>query len=51
MKLVPTWAKFVMLPFGGLHVKRALQRGIALGLRKTLIELAGRRTFQMQTNY
>jgi hypothetical protein len=47
-----------MLPFGGLHVKQAVQRGnldtnsaFALGsrkLRKNLIKLAGRRTFRMQ---
>jgi hypothetical protein len=48
-----------MLPFRGVHVKLAVQRGILASTqhllwdqgkpRKTLIELAGRRTFQMQT--
>jgi hypothetical protein len=44
----------LMLPFGVRHVKHAVQRGIlvtnstfALGPRKTLIELADRRTFRM----
>jgi hypothetical protein len=47
-----------MLPLGGLHGKHAVQRGIWVPTqhllweqgkpRKTLIELAGRRTFRMQ---
>jgi hypothetical protein len=50
-------ATFLMLLLGGLHVKHALQRGIWAPtqhllwdkekLRKTLIELVGRKTFQM----
>jgi hypothetical protein len=50
-----------MLPFAGLHVKHAVQRGIWVPTqhllcgqgkpRKTLIELAGRRIFQMQTDF
>jgi hypothetical protein len=48
-----------MLLFGGLHEKHTVQSGIWVPTqhsvwderkpRKTLIELAGRRTFQMQT--
>jgi hypothetical protein len=48
-----------MLPLGGMHVKHAVQRGIWVPTqhlvwdqeepRKTLIELAGRRTFRMET--
>jgi hypothetical protein len=47
-----------MLPLGGLHGKHAVQRGIWVPTqhllwdqgkpRKSLIELAGRRTFRMQ---
>jgi hypothetical protein len=50
---------FEKLIFGGLHEKHAVQRGIWVPTqhflwdqgkpRKTLIELAGRRTFRMQT--
>jgi hypothetical protein len=50
-----------MLPSEGLHVKHTVQRGICVPtqhllwdqgkLRKTLIELAGSRTFRMQTDY
>jgi hypothetical protein len=50
-----------MLPSGGLHVKHAVQREIweptqhllwdQRKSRKTLIELAGRRTFRMQTDF
>jgi hypothetical protein len=50
-----------MLPFGGLHVKHAEQRGIWVPTQhliwdqgkpqKTLIELAGHRTFRMQTDF
>jgi hypothetical protein len=50
-----------MLPFGGLHMKHAVQRGIWVQTQhlllnqgkpwKTLIELAGRRTFRMQTDF
>jgi hypothetical protein len=52
-------AKILKLPLGGLHVKHAEQSGIWIPTqhllcdqerpRKTLIELAGRRTFLMQT--
>jgi hypothetical protein len=54
-------AKFLMLAFRGLHEKHAVQRGIWVPTqhsfwdqeepRKTLIELAGRRTFRMQTGF
>jgi hypothetical protein len=54
-------AKFVMLPLRGLHVKHAVQRGILLPTqhllwdqgkpRKILIELAGRRTFRMKSDF
>jgi hypothetical protein len=50
-----------MLPLGGLLVKHAVQRGIWVPIqhfpweqgkpRKNLIELAGRRTFRMQTDF
>jgi hypothetical protein len=50
--------KFLVLPLGGLHEKHTVQRGIWVPTqhllwgqgkpRKTLIELAGRRTFRMQ---
>jgi hypothetical protein len=50
-----------MLLLGGLHVEHAVQRVIWLPTqylfwdqgkpRKTLIELAGRRTFRIQTNF
>jgi hypothetical protein len=50
-----------LLPLGGLHEKHAVQRGIWVPTqhllwdqrkpRKTLIELAGRRTFQIQTDF
>jgi hypothetical protein len=46
---------------GGLHVKHAVQRGICVPTKhllwdrgkpqKTLIELAGKRTFRMQTDF
>jgi hypothetical protein len=49
------------LPLGGLHVKHTEQRGIWVPTqhllwdqgkpRKTLIELVGRRTFRMQTDF
>jgi hypothetical protein len=52
---------FEKLIFGGLHEKHAVQREIWVPTqhslwdqgkpRKTLIELAGRRTFRMQTDY
>jgi hypothetical protein len=52
---------FEKLIFGGLHEKHAVQRGIRVPTqhslwgqakpRKTLIELAGRRTFRMQTDF
>jgi hypothetical protein len=52
---------FEKLMFGGLHEKHAVQRGIWVPTqhllwdqakpRKTLIELAGRRTFRMQTDF
>jgi hypothetical protein len=52
---------FEKLIFGGLHDKHAMQRGIWVPTqhslcdqgkpRKTLIELAGRRTFRMQTDF
>jgi hypothetical protein len=52
---------FEKLIFGGLHEKHAVQRGIWVPTqhslwdqgkpRETLIELAGRRTFRMQTDY
>jgi hypothetical protein len=54
-------SKFLMLPLGGLYVKNGVQRGIWVPtqhllrdqrkLWKTLIELAGRRTFRMQTDF
>jgi hypothetical protein len=56
-------AKFSMLPFGNLHVKHEVQRGISVRtqhlfrvwdqekLRETLMELAGRRIFRMQTDF
>jgi hypothetical protein len=54
-------SKFLMLPLGGLHGKHAVQRGIWVPTqhliwnqgkpRKTLIELAGRSTFRMQTDF
>jgi hypothetical protein len=50
-----------MLPLGGLRGKHAVQRGIWLLTQhllwdqgkpwKTLIKLAGRRTFRMQTDF
>jgi hypothetical protein len=50
-----------MLPFGGLHVKHAVQGGIWVPTqyllwdqgksRKTLTELPGRRTYRMQTDF
>jgi hypothetical protein len=53
--------KFLMLPLGVLHVKQAVQRGIWVQTqhlfwkqgkpRKVLIELSGRRTFLMQTDF
>jgi hypothetical protein len=52
---------FEKLIFGGLHVQHAVQRGIWVPTqhllwdqgkpRKTLIELAGRRNFRMQTDF
>jgi hypothetical protein len=52
---------FEMLIFGGLHEKHAVQRGICVPTqhslwdqgkpRKTLIELASRRAFRMQTDF
>jgi hypothetical protein len=52
-------ARFFMSPFGGMHMKHAVQRGIWIPTqhllwyqgkpRRTLLELAGRRTLQMQT--
>jgi hypothetical protein len=52
------WRNFEKLIFGGLHEKHAVQRGIWVPTqhllwdqgkaRKTLIELAGRRTFRLQ---
>jgi hypothetical protein len=52
---------FEKLIFGGLHEKHAVQRAIWVPTQyllwdqgkplKTLIELAGRRTFRMQTDY
>jgi hypothetical protein len=52
---------FEKIIFGRLHEKHAVQRGIWVPTqhllwdqgqpRKTLIELAGRRTFRMQTDY
>jgi hypothetical protein len=52
---------FEKLIFGGLHEKHAVQRGIWVLAqhslwdqgkpRETLIELAGRRTIRMQTDY
>jgi hypothetical protein len=52
---------FEKLIFGGLHEKHAVQRGIWVSTqhslwdqgkaRETLIELAGGRTFRMQTDY
>jgi hypothetical protein len=52
---------FEKLIFGGLHEKHAVQRRIWVSTqhspweqgkpRKTLIELAGRKTFRMQTDY
>jgi hypothetical protein len=54
-------AKFLVLPLGGLHEKHAVQREIWVPTqyllwdqgkpRKTLIDLAGRRTFRMQTDF
>jgi hypothetical protein len=54
-------AKILKLPSGGLHVKHTEQRGIWVPTqhllwdqgkpRKTLIDLAGRRTFRMQTDF
>jgi hypothetical protein len=54
-------AKFLILSLGGLHVKHSVQRAIWVPTqrllwdqgkpRKTLIELAGRRTFRMQTDF
>jgi hypothetical protein len=54
-------AKILKLPSGGLHVKHTEQRGIWVPTqhllwdqgkpRTTLIELAGRRTFRMQTDF
>jgi hypothetical protein len=54
-------AKFFMFPLGGLHEKHAVQREIWVPTqhlpwdqekpRKTLIELAGRKTFRMQTGF
>jgi hypothetical protein len=51
----------VLLPLGGLHVKHSMQRGIWVSTqhlpwdqgkpRKTFIELSGRRTFRMQTDF
>jgi hypothetical protein len=53
--------KILKLPSGELHVTHAEQRGIWVPTqhllwdqgkpRKTLIELAGRRTFRMQTDF
>jgi hypothetical protein len=41
-----------LLPLGGLHVKHAVQRGIWVPTQHLLlIELAGRRTFRMQTDF
>jgi hypothetical protein len=50
-----------MLPLGALHVKHAVQRGIWVPTqqllwdrgkpRKSLIEFAGHRTVQMQTDF
>jgi hypothetical protein len=52
---------FEQLIFGGLHEKHAVQRAFWVPIqhslwdegqpRKTLIELAGRRTFRMQTDF
>jgi hypothetical protein len=52
---------FEKLIIGGLHEKHAVQRGIWVPTqhllwdqgkpRKTLIELAGRRTFRMKTDF
>jgi hypothetical protein len=54
-------AKLLVLPLPGLHEKHAVQRGIWVPTqhplwdqgkpRKTLFELAGRRTFRMQTDF
>jgi hypothetical protein len=54
-------AKLFMLPLGGLHEKYVVQRGIWVPTQhslwdqgkqqKTLIELAGCRTFRMQTDF
>jgi hypothetical protein len=54
-------SEIFMLPFRRLHVKHAVQRGIWVPTqyllwdqgkpRKTLVELAGRRTFRMQTDF
>jgi hypothetical protein len=51
----------LMLRSGGLHERHAVQRGICVSTqhllqdrgkpRKTLIELAGRRTFRMRTDF
>jgi hypothetical protein len=61
--IVRSWTKatefvFVFLFVGGLHVKHAVQCGIWVHFlwgqgkpRKTLIELAGLRTFWMQTDF
>jgi hypothetical protein len=50
-----------MLPLGGMHVKHAVQREIWVPTQhflwgqgnpwKTLTELAGRRTFRIQTDF
>jgi hypothetical protein len=55
------WRNFEKLTFGGLHEKHTVRRGILVRTqnllwdqgkpRKTLIELAGRRTFRMQTDF
>jgi hypothetical protein len=55
------WRNFEKLIFGGLHEKRAVQRGICVPTQhslwdqgkpgKTLTELAGRRTFRIQTDF
>jgi hypothetical protein len=54
-------AKLLMLQLGGLYVKHAVQRGILVPTqhllwdegkpRRTLIDLVGRRTFRMQTDF
>jgi hypothetical protein len=53
--------EILKLTLGGLHVKHAVQRGIRVPTqrllwdqgkpRKILIEMAGRRTFRMQTDF